>query len=203
MLHIWQDSESTTKKGVKMKKEDCILFSGGIQGAEAEFGANAERLGIEEINFTFEGHSIIRKRGMRMLNHDELKNGDVSLEYVSKIMNRNFPKTATFRKILQSIWYQINNGQEIYVIGEIMDDKTVKGGTGWGTEFAKICNKPLFVFDQKRDAWFNWDQTDWVKLEKGNEPVISHIYFTGTGTRFLEENGKKAIAGLFERSFGK
>ena len=28
-----------------MKKEDCILFSGGAQGAEAEFGANAENLG--------------------------------------------------------------------------------------------------------------------------------------------------------------
>jgi hypothetical protein len=38
-------------------------------------------------------------------------------------------------------------------------------------------------------------------LEKGNEPVISHIHFTGTGTRFLEENGKKAITELFARSF--
>ena len=52
-----------------MKKEDAILFSGGIKGAEAEFGANAERLGIEEVNFTFEGHSIDRRRGLRVLNH--------------------------------------------------------------------------------------------------------------------------------------
>lgn len=186
-----------------MKKEDCILFSGGIQGAEAEFGANAERCGIEEINFTFEGHNIVRHRGLRVLNHNELKNGDVSLEYVSKIMNRNYPTTATFRKILQSIWYQINNGQEIYVVGEILEDKTVKGGTGWGTEFAKICNKPLYVFDQTRDAWFFWNQTDWVECKGADEPVITHNYFVGTGTRFLQENGKKAIAGLFERTFGK
>ena len=27
-----------------MNKEDCILFSGGIVGAEAEFGATAEAL---------------------------------------------------------------------------------------------------------------------------------------------------------------
>ncbi|MGE5682448.1 MAG: hypothetical protein ACM34K_16385 [Bacillota bacterium] len=186
-----------------MKKEDFILFSGGIQGAEAEFGANAAKFGIEEINFTFEGHSIVRHRGLRVLNHDELKNGDVSLEYVSKLLNRNYPKTPLFRKILQSIWYQINNGQEIYVIGEILDDNTVKGGTGWGTEFAKICNKPLFVFDQKRDAWFLWNQTEWVELKKDNQPVINHIYFVGTGTRFLQENGRKAITGLFERTFGK
>ena len=33
-----------------------------------------------------------------------------------------------------------------------MPDDTVKGGTGWGAEFAKLCNKPLFVFDQDKDA---------------------------------------------------
>jgi hypothetical protein len=184
-----------------MKKEDCILFSGGAQGAEAEFGANAERFKIEEVNFTFEGHSIVRERGLRVLNHEELKNGDVSLEYVSKLMNRRYTDNQTFRKILQSIWYQINSGQEIFVIGEILEDKTVKGGTGWGAEFSKICNKPLYVFDQKRNGWFCWNRTDWIELKKGDAPVISQNHFTGTGTRFLEENGKKAIKELFDRSF--
>jgi hypothetical protein len=33
-------------------------------------------------------------------------------------------------------------------------------------------------------------------------PTIGHPQFTGTGTRFLEENGERAINGLFERSFG-
>ena len=43
-----------------MKPEDCILFSGAAQGAEAAFGEAAERYGIEEVNFTFEGHSDAR-----------------------------------------------------------------------------------------------------------------------------------------------
>jgi hypothetical protein len=186
-----------------MKKEDCILFSGGAQGAEAEFGTKAESFGIEEVNFTFNGHTIIRKRGLRVLNHEELKNGDVSLEYVSKLMNRRYTDNATFRKILQSIWYQINSGQEVFVIGEILDDKTVKGGTGWGAEFSKICNKPLHVFDQKRNKWFIWNKLEWIERKKGDEPVISHVHFTGTGTRFLEEKGKKAIKELFARSFSQ
>ena len=184
-----------------MKKEDSILFSGGANGAEAEFGANAERFGIEEVNFTFEGHARTRERGLRYLNHQELKNGDVSLEYVSRLMNRRFTENPTFRKILQSIWYQINSGQEIYVIGEILKDKTVRGGTGWGAEFAKLCNKPLFVFDQKHAGWFSWNKLDWVECKRGEEPVISHVHFTGTGTRFLDDNGRKAIAALFKRSF--
>ena len=194
---------SKLKKGKNMKKEDCILFSGGAQGAEAEFGANAESFGIEEVNFTFNGHTIIRKRGLRVLNHEELKSGDVSLEYVSKLMNRRYTDNETFRKILQSIWYQINSGQEIFVIGAILNDKTVNGGTGWGAEFSKICNKPLHVFDQKKNNWFTWNKLEWVKRKKGDEPVIGHVHFTGTGTRFLEENGKKAIKELFVRSFSQ
>lgn len=183
-----------------MRKEDCILFSGGARGAEAEFGANAEHFGIEEVNFTFEGHTVVRQRGLRVLNHEELKNGDVSLEYVSRLMNRRYTDNPTFRKLLQSIWYQINSGQEIYVIGEIMPDKTVKGGTGWGAEFAKLCNKPLYLFDQKRNAWFQWNQIEWVD-RKGDEPIISHNHFAGTGTRFVDENGKRAVRELFERTF--
>jgi hypothetical protein len=31
--------------------------------------------------------------------------------------------------------------------------------------------------------------------------VITHAHFTGTGTRFVEENGARAIAELFARSF--
>ena len=184
-----------------VNKEDCILYSGGALGAEAEFGANAEKFGIEEVNYTFDGHKIERTRGLRCLNHEELRAGDVSLEYVSRLMSRRYSDSPTLRKILQSIWYQINKGQEIYVIGEILEDKTVKGGTGWGAEFAKLCNKPLYVFDQQRNAWFKWNQKDWDELKSDDQPVINHTHFTGTGTRQLEEAGRRAISELFQRSF--
>ena len=137
------------------------MFSGAAAGAEVEFGAAAERRGIEEINFSFEGHKDSRRRGIRTLNHEELLQGDVSLEYVSRMMHRQYPNTPLFKKVLQTIWHQVNAGQEIYVIGKILDDATVKGGTGWGEEFAKLCNKPLFVFDQDRDGWFRWTGREW------------------------------------------
>ena len=41
-----------------MNPSDCILFSGGAAGAEAAFGSSAERHGVEEVNFTFDGHQI-------------------------------------------------------------------------------------------------------------------------------------------------
>jgi hypothetical protein len=116
-------------------------------------------------------------------------------------MNRRYTESATIRKVLQTLWYQVNNGQEIYVVGTILSDKTVRGGTGWGAEFAKLCNKPLHVFDQKRDAWFKWCDTDWQELGATDRPVIAHPHFTGTGTRRLEPNGRRAIEQLFDRSF--
>ncbi|MCA1563928.1 MAG: hypothetical protein LC804_28005 [Acidobacteria bacterium] len=185
-----------------MTRDDFILFSGGAPGAEAEFGACSERHGIEEVNFTFEGHKMARHRGVRVLNHEELQAGDVSLEYVSRIMHRRYTDSPTIRKVLQTLWYQVNSGQEIYVIGVILDDYTVRGGTGWGAEFAKLCNKPLHVFDQEKNRWFTWTGSDWMARGKSDTPVVTHSHFTGTGTRQVGDNGREEIEALFTRSFG-
>ena len=134
-----------------MKAEECTLFSGGAQGAEAEFGAAAEKAGMEEVNFTFEGHQDARQRGLRHLTQEELLHGDVSLSYVSKLMHRSYTQGPLLKKVLQCIWHQINSAEEVFVIGKILEDDTVKGGTGWGAEFAKLCNKPLHVFDQEQN----------------------------------------------------
>ena len=176
-------------------------MSGGAPGAEAAFGGCAERHHVEEVNFTFEGHKIARHRGVRVLNHEELQAGDISLEYVSRLMHRRFTDAPTIRKVLQTLWYQVNHGQEIYVIGTILEDRTVRGGTGWGAEFAKLCNKPLFVFDQEKDGWFQWDGSDWEARRGSAEPIITHPHFTGTGTRTMQKNGLMAIDALFDRSF--
>ena len=183
--------------GVPMNPRECVLYSGGLRGAEAAFGEAAERHAVEEVNFTFEGHRIERSRGVRTLSAAELQHGDVSFAYLSKLMNRHYPETDVFKRVLQTIWHQVNNAQEVYVVGKILPDDTVMGGTGWGAEFAKLCNKPLFVFDQERDGWFHWSGTGW----ESGVPTIGHPHFCGTGTRNLRDNGRRAIADLFKRSF--
>ncbi len=179
---------------------DFTLFSGGANGAESFFGEMAEKYGVQEVNFTFEGHKSQRSRGLRYLTPEDLSRKDVSLAYVSRLLKRSFTNAPFMRKVLQTIMYQVDSGLEIFVVGTIEDDGTVKGGTGWGAEFAKICNKPLYVFGQKRNAWHKWDDNTggWVEVK---DPVVSQKHFTGTGTRFLEDNGRKAIEELFARSF--
>ena len=180
--------------------KQSILFSGGAAGTEDFFGIQAEALGLEEVNFSFEGHQIERARGVRVLTNDELCLKDVSMTYVARLMGREYTRAPIFRKVLQSICWQVSSGQEVIAIGTIQEDKTVSGGTGWGAEFAKLCNKPLLVFDQSRDIWFRWNKEEWNEII---DPIIEHKHFAATGTRFLEANAKKAIVELFERSFSK
>ena len=128
-----------------MKPEDCILYSGAANGAEAAFGAAAERHGIDEVNFTFEGHNDARTRGIRVLTNAELRQGDVSLAYVSRLMHRRFPDTPLFRKVLQSIWHQVNNGREVFLVGKINPDDYFTsawfGGDSFKAEYLKVWGK--------------------------------------------------------------
>jgi hypothetical protein len=183
-----------------MKPEQMTLFSGASRGAEAEFGRWAEHFGIQEVNYSFEGHANERTRGLHELSREELIKGDVSLHYVSRLLSRNYTqKGETFRKVLQTLFHIVNSSGEVFVIGEIQDDRTVKGGTGWGAEFAKLCNKRLLAFDQRKDGWFRWQQEAW-RAEKG--PRIHETHFSGLGTRFLQDNGRAAIEQLYQATLG-
>lgn len=87
-----------------MNPRDSVLFSGGAPGAEAAFGACAEQHGVEEVNFTFDGHTIVRQRGVRVLNHEELQAEDISLEYVSRLKRRRYTEGPIIRKVLEALF---------------------------------------------------------------------------------------------------
>ena len=173
------------------------LFSGGHRGAEAEFGMLAEQFGVTEVNFSFEGHKMERSAGLVILSDEELKKGNVSMDIVSARLGRKFSKVDKIRKVIQSIFHMVNKGYQVFVVGWILPDNTVKGGTGWGVELAKLFNRPLFVYEQDRNVWFSWIDNSWQEVS----PVISHKTFAGTGTRNLTQDAKAALKTLFERSF--
>jgi archaellum biogenesis ATPase FlaH len=176
------------------------LISGGNKGAEAEFGACAEKWGMAEVNYTFEGHRLLeRNRGIVQLSEDELKKGDFSLVNASKRLNRTLSEIPLVRSILQTIWHQITNASQVFVVGTIQEDNTVRGGTGWGAELARLWKKPLYVFDQNRRSWFRWGGAAW---EITGAPTITSESFAGIGTQNLTDDGREAIRDLFLRSFG-
>jgi hypothetical protein len=177
------------------------LVSGGSRGAEAEFGECAERWGLREVNYSFEGHSVlVRQRGVIVLTETELNRGDFSLVYASKRLNRQLTDIPLVRNVLKTIWHQITNASQVFAVGIIQDDNTVRGGTGWGVELARLWKKSLFVFDQERRSWFRWSGRAW---EMTQPPEISAESFAGVGTQSLTGEGRRAIVELFMRSFGE
>jgi hypothetical protein len=174
------------------------LYSGGLKGVETEFGKLAESWNIKEVTISYEGHQSERTRGIRMLTREDLEKGDVSMEIVSQRMKRTYSKTDKIRKVIQSIFHMVNGGYQVFAVGWIQEDNTVKGGTGWGVELAKLFNRPLSVYDQSRKGWFTWKDNQWVE----DSPVITSDTFAGTGTRNLSDDGRQALMDLFVRSFG-
>lgn len=174
------------------------LYSGAHKGAESEFGRLAELWGIPEVNFSFEGHQMEREKDVTLLGQKELQKGDLSMEIVSQRMGRNYARPDKIRRVIQSIYHMVVNSYHIFAIGWIQPDDTVKGGTGWAVELAKMFNRDVSVYDQDRKGWFAWREGKWVP----DTPMIPHRPFAGTGTRKLSEEGKVAIRDLFERSFG-
>jgi len=153
------------------------------------------------VNYSFDGHTLReRERGVVILKEQELRRGDFSLVYVSKRLGRVLSEIPLVRNVLQTIWYQINAAREVFVIGQIQDDGTVRGGTGWGAELARLWKKPLHVYDQQKRTWFRWSGAAW---EIAAMPAISSEAFAGIGTQNLTEDGKQAIEDLFRRSFGE
>lgn len=184
---------------VRLPASAFCLLSGGAPGAEAAFGECAEAFGLEEINFSFEGHRCQRNRGRVILTEAELRQGDISWTYLTRRMQRSYPESDELRRVLQSIWHQVHTAAEVFVVGRVQADGTVRGGTGWAAELARHWKKPLWVFDQEACAWSSWGPDGW---QRQAAPRIGRTRFAGTGTRHLEETGRRAIRELFERSFG-
>jgi len=181
-----------------MEKSNCTLYSSGLKGAEATFGEEAEKHGVNEVIYSFDSHKLSREKNVVILSQEELERGDISMELASRMLNRTYYETDKIRKVLQTIFHMINSGHQVFVIGSIQEDGSVKGGTGWAVELAKMFNRPLHVFDQPQKKWFTW-KSGWQE----DSPKIEYDTFVGSGTRYLSDAGRDAISQLFIDSCGE
>ncbi len=179
-----------------MEPKNCTLFSGGLKGAETVFGETADKYQVNETIYTFEGHKLSREKNLIVLTEDDLERGDISMELASRMMNRTYYETEKIRKDLQTIFHMVNSGHQVFVVGSIQEDDSVKGGTGWAVQLAKIFNRPLHVFDQPSEKWFTW-KDGWEE----DSPLIKYETFVGSGTRYLSDAGREAIEKLYADSF--
>jgi hypothetical protein len=172
------------------------LYHGGHKGAEAAFSRAAEKWGIRETTLSFEGHEMERGRNVEILDDEKLREGRVSMEFVFQALGRRFHTGKGIRRVIKLMFHAVVRSDELFAVGWIQEDDTVKGGTGWGVELAKLFNRPVHVLDQDKEKWFTWRKQGW----SASEPLLPQGRFSATGTRHLSGAGEKAIESLFERS---
>ena len=106
-----------------MNPNNYVLYSGGAQGSETSFGKIAEKFGVQEVNFTFDGHKIFRTRGVRVLTTEELLKGDVSL-----LLDEEEVRLEPFDTVVQRgtnhAW--VNHGEEPALLIAVLIDSELK-----------------------------------------------------------------------------
>jgi len=153
---------------------------------------------VREKVLSFADHKVSREKNVEVLSPEELQRGDISMELASEMMNRTYYETEKIRKVLQVIFHMVNRGHQIFAVGSILPNNTVKGGTGWAVELARLFNRPVSVYDQERRQWSTWREGAWQQ----DSPRIEYETFVGTGSRHLTADGREAIEKLFADAFG-
>ncbi len=178
-----------------------ICYSGGAEGADEFFGRVAEDAGHEVRHFSFKGHrNSVGNRNIFILDKDKLDLANTTLDWVNKnVLHRSFPAHSDFvTKLLQRNFFQVNETESVYAVAGL-DGNSVYGGTAWAIECYKKLHPEsdkIYVFDQEKASWFQWNYMTWIKLDK--QPPKPSGRWTGIGNKKLTEVGENAILELFK-----
>lgn len=177
-----------------------VCLSGGAEGADIEWGSCAESVGHLVIHWSFPGHeSAAPECRIVRLSDEQLKLGDEALRNAASALGKSAPRRPAVVRLLQRNYYQVAWSQACYAVTTIRDG-TIPGGTAWAiTMFIQLHsdNHDLYVFDQEKNAWFEFNGKTWDKITL--PPCPSGVW-AGIGSRDLKPNGREAIRTLLSPS---
>ena len=181
------------------------IHSGGAQGADTWFEYYGCKQGIEVIKYSFFEHDIkITNYGgiQHILDDEQLYQFEGLVKQAATRQERKYSNKSEYvKKLLLRNAYQVINSDLIVAVSSIQDFENikVKGGTGWAVATASILDKPIYVFDQNLDLWY--DNNKRIGLQKTEtDPIISDCPddIAGIGSRYLNISGKEAIKYFFQ-----
>jgi len=179
-----------------------INYSGGADGADTVFDLEGRKYGVETIAYSFYGHNI-KSKNRWVLTTEQLDEGFEHVKITNKSLNRNIITISTYvKKLLSRNWYQVKNSDCIFAVGMLKNENEVSGGTGWAISMSIDNKKPIYLFEQNKNSWFEYSYIN-NKFEKIDYIPILTEKFAGIGTRDLNENGRNAIIELYKKNFEK
>jgi len=175
-------------------------MSGGADGADLVWGAEARRHGHKVLHFSFAGHRTQAPPDeLVILSDHDMRRADPYLAKASARLKRHWPPASKYAaNLLRRDWYQVKNAERVYAVASLQENGQIKGGTAWTVDLfiARHDRRPCeaYLFELNRRQWFKWN-TDWEAIAMRPPPLGM---WAGIGTRALSPSGEAAIRGLFD-----
>lgn len=197
---------SKFKVSTSNKLSPFTNHSGGAVGADSQWDKIGKEFGMVNNNhYYFKGFKT--PIGNTPISLSLKNEADEKLKAANKFLKRTFPTSKEYvNNLLRRNWWQVKNSDAIFAVSTIKWDKRkekglVQGGTAWAVYMAIAEKKPVYVFDQDYEGWFEWqydegEDTGWIET---STPVLTKN-FAGIGTREINESGKQAIRDVYTKS---
>jgi len=92
------------------------------------------------------------------------------------------------------LFHLVQNSNLLIAIAE--NEFLVQGLTGWGVEFAKMADKPLYVYNLDKDEWMRWDG---YKFQPCRVPYLN-VRTGFMGIKNVNEESLCALKRVFKHS---
>lgn len=172
-------------------------YSGGASGSDTIFELEAIKRGFKVVAFSFDGHNT-KSKNTFILSPNQLREGFEHIKIANKRLHRNINNISSYvRNLISRDWFQVKNSDTIFAIGNMQNEDSVRGGTGYAVACAIDEKKPIYFFEQNDNQWYYYDyESERFEIYESIPKLTEN--FAGIGTRNINDNGIKAILYLFK-----
>jgi hypothetical protein len=179
-----------------------INHSGGAEGSDMAWEVAGISYGVLTIAYSFPGHTQYGANPY-IMDTDELNEGWKACEIAAKTLRRplNKVKTNYVKNLFCRNWFQVKYADAIFAIGTMVNgsNKLVTGGTGWAVQMAVDNEKQVYLFEQNKLKWMEYN-TLHKEFFECDIPTLTPD-FAGIGTRKITDDGLQAILNVYESTF--
>ena len=192
--------------------EEATLHSGGAIGADSMWDVIGSAFGLKNKRHYYHGEKT--PAGNIEISAEDYQEGrEKSAQAAKAVWGYQYPYMKDDRLIRN--WAQVKYSDAIFAVSTIVnpgenvfpnqpkDTRTalkqaVSGGTGYAVEMAIQAGKPVYVFNQRDNKWYTWDENSSEFVQTPTPKLTNN--FAGIGTREISTEGKQAIHDVYANS---
>lgn len=198
---------------------DYTLHSGGALGSDTVWDKIGENYGLKKTRHYYKDSKT--PLGNFEISNEDIEEGRYKSAQAAK-RNYGYSHATMKSPLLIRNYSQVKHADAVFAIGTIAQigenmfphqelkegekprlaiNPTVTGGTSYAVSMAINENKPVYVFDQLKEKWYQWDNNENNFIE--TETPILTPNFAGIGTGQINEAGKKAIEDVYKKTLSQ